>query len=180
MPKARGFFMPETGQTATDERSCIMTMQEFFAALKEAALSLLPQSRAGQTTLGAGAGAGALLGFLFGGLDQAFLALCLLCTIDFFTGWAASGKEGTLKSSKGRKGIAHKVFMFGMVALCALISAGMGTQILRDMAICAYSANEGLSILENVDRLGYGQYIPSFMAAKIAQIRETRTGGEEK
>ncbi|MDR2006659.1 MAG: phage holin family protein [Acidaminococcales bacterium] len=47
------------------------------------------------------------------------------------------------------------------------------------MAICAYSANEGLSILENIDRMGYGQYIPGFIAAKIAQIREARTGDKQ-
>jgi toxin secretion/phage lysis holin len=167
--------MPENRQT---ERSNTMTLQEFFTALKEAATPLFPQSQPEQAAMGMGAAAGAILSLLFGGFDQALYALCALVILDFITGIAAAGKEGGLQSDIGRRGIGHKAAIFGVVAFCNLLDKGMGAHILRNIAICAYSANEGLSILENIDRMGYGQYIPSFLATKIAEIREARTGGK--
>ena len=155
-----------------------MTLQEFFAALKEAAGTLLPQSRAGQAAMGAGAGTGAVMSFFFGGLDQALYALCVLVILDFITGCAAAGKKGELDSGAGRRGIGHKAAIFGVVAFCNLLDKGMGTHLLRSMAICAYSANEGLSIIENIGKLGYGRYLPRFLASRIARTREARTGSE--
>jgi toxin secretion/phage lysis holin len=154
-----------------------MTLQEFFAALKEALLNLLPQTQPERAAMGIGAAVGAVFNFIFGGLDQTLSALFVLVTLDFVTGWAASGKEGTLRSEKGRNGIKHKVFMFMAVAFCNVIDRGMGLpQTLRSMAVCAYSANEALSILENVYRMGYGQYIPTFLQSKIEQIRAAKAG----
>ena len=39
------------------------------------------------------------------------------------------------------------------------------------MVIFAYMGNEGLSILENLDRIGYSEYIPSLVREKLAQLR---------
>ncbi|MDR3348392.1 MAG: phage holin family protein [Acidaminococcales bacterium] len=154
-----------------------MTLQEFFTTLKGAAGTLLPQSRPEQAAMGIGASVGAALSFLFGGLDNALHALAILMTLDYITGIAAAGKAGELNSGAGRRGIGHKAAILGVVSFCNLVDCGMGTHVLRSMAICAYSANEAISILENVDKLGYGQYIPEFIQRRIRHIKEQRTGG---
>jgi toxin secretion/phage lysis holin len=166
----RGFLMPKN-------RKGLDNMNDFVATLKGALAAAFPQTRAEQAAMGAGAGLGAILGLVFGALDQAILALCALAMLDFLTGWAASSREGALKSSKGWLGIGKKAAMFGVVAFSNLMDKGMGTNMLREMAICAYSANEGLSILENIDRMGCGQYIPGFLKSKIAQIRAEKAEG---
>ena len=160
-----------------------MTLQEFFTALKEAfntlLNTLLPQSRAEQAVMGAGAGIGAISSLIFGGFDQSLYALFILIGLDFITGCAAAGQNGELNSGVGRRGIGHKAAILGVVAFCNLIDKGMGVNIMRNMALCAYSANEGLSILENIERLGYGQYIPDFLRRKIAQLRDEKAGRDK-
>jgi toxin secretion/phage lysis holin len=176
-----GFFHAPK-QQRTKGMKTKMTLQEFFTTLKGAAMSLLPQSRPEQAAMGIGAAIGAIFSLLFGGLGEGFHALLALVMLDFFTGFAAAGKQGELSSAQGRRGIAHKFFIIATVALTNLISKGMGSPMLCNMAICAFSANEGLSILENIDRLGYGKYIPAFLCGKIAEIRKAKTGegGESK
>lgn len=42
------------------------------------------------------------------------------------------------------------------------------------MVIFAYLGNEGLSIVENLDRMGYGAYIPGILREKLAQLRQEK------
>ena len=42
------------------------------------------------------------------------------------------------------------------------------------MVIFAYLGNEGLSIIENLDRMGYGEYIPALIREKLAQLRSEK------
>ena len=46
----------------------------------------------------------------------------------------------------------------------------MHTHMVRTLFIGAFAIVEALSIVENIDRAGYGQYIPSFIRGAIAQI----------
>ena len=42
------------------------------------------------------------------------------------------------------------------------------------MVIFAYLGNEGLSIIENLDRMGYSEYIPLFIRDKLIQLRKEK------
>lgn len=44
----------------------------------------------------------------------------------------------------------------------------------RTMVIFAYLGNEGLSVLENLDRMGFSGYIPVFIRKKLEQLREEK------
>ena len=119
--------------------------------------------------------AGGCLSFLVGGFDQAAKALVILIIADYVTGMLAAWKTGTLSSSKGFMGIPRKVAIILVVALANMLDLGMGlNHLLRVMVICGYAGMEGLSLLENGDRAGYGEYIPAFLRDKLIQLREEK------
>ncbi|MDD3157041.1 phage holin family protein [Anaeromusa sp.] len=119
--------------------------------------------------------AGGCLSFLVGGFDQAAQALMVLIIGDYITGMLAAWKTGTLSSQKGFMGIPRKVAIILVVSLANMLDLGMGlNHLLRGMVICGYAGMEGLSLLENVDRAGYGGYIPVFLRTKLAQLREEK------
>lgn len=78
-----------------------------------------------------------------------------IVVIDFATGWAAAWINGELKSRKGFYGIARKVAIFLMVTIAHLIDRILGdAHYFRDAVIFFYLANELLSVMENVGRMG--------------------------
>ena len=74
---------------------------------------------------------------------------------DYVTGFVASATEGKLNSAVGCRGIAKKVCIFLVVAAAHLVDKSMGSShLFRDATIFFYLANELLSMLENMGRLG--------------------------
>ena len=115
---------------------------------------------------------GAAFSFLVGGVDKLISALLVFVALDYVTGIFAAWKTRTLDSKKGFEGIKRKVVMLLIVIMAHWIDACLfGVSTFRSMVIFAYLGNEGLSILENLDRMGYGEYIPSFIRDKLAQLR---------
>lgn len=53
--------------------------------------------------------------------------------------------------------------MFFIIELGVLLDAAMHTHMVRMLFIGAFVIVEALSIVENIDRAGYGHYIPSFI-----------------
>ena len=115
---------------------------------------------------------GAAFSFLVGGVDKLISALLVFVALDYVTGLLAAWKTSTLDSKKGFEGIKRKVVMLLIVIMAHWIDTCLfGVSTFRSMVIFAYLGNEGLSILENLDRMGYGEYIPSFIRDKLAQLR---------
>lgn len=127
---------------------------------------------------------GAVIGLVFsvsiGGMDSMIYALIALCIVDYITGMFTAFKTGQWDSSTGFRGILKKFVIFAVVALCNCIDTAMGMHILRQMAICAYALNEAGSIIENVDRAGYGQYIPNIIRNALARLSEQAEEGKLK
>ena len=127
---------------------------------------------------------GAVIGLVFsvsiGGMDSMIYALIALCIVDYITGMFTAFKTGQWDSSTGFRGILKKFVIFAVVALCNTIDTAMGMHILRQMAICAYALNEAGSIIENVDRAGYGQYIPDVIRNALARLTEKAEEGKLK
>lgn len=117
---------------------------------------------------------GAVFSIVVGGVNDSIKALVLLVIIDYITGLYAGFKTGTLSSNKGFRGAIKKIVIFGVVGFANLLDSGMGISVLKSMAIFAYSANEGLSIIENIDRMGHSEFIPSFLRNKIETLRKER------
>ena len=115
---------------------------------------------------------GAAFSFLVGGVDRLVTALLVFVVIDYVTGLIAAWKTATLDSKKGFEGIKRKFVMLLVVIMAHWIDACIfGISTFRTMVVFAYLGNEGLSIIENLDRMGYGEYIPAFIRDKLVQLR---------
>lgn len=118
---------------------------------------------------------GAAFSFLIGGVDKLVSALLVFIVMDYVTGLIAAWKTATLNSKKGFDGIKRKLVMLLVVIMAHWIDVSLfGASTCRSMVIFAYLGNEGLSIIENLDRMGYGQFIPSFIRNKLVQLREEK------
>lgn len=111
---------------------------------------------------------GAFCGWFLGGADGFIYALIGFVAADYVSGVLAAIAEKRLSSSVGFKGIARKILIFILVGLANLLDVyvlGAGA-VLRTATIFFYLSNEGISLLENVTRLGLP--VP-------AQLRDTLT-----
>ena len=128
-----------------------------------------------------GSAIGAGFSFLVGGVDKLITALLIFVIIDYVTGMIAAWKTATLDSKKGFEGIKRKVAMLVIVIMAHWIDVGiLGISTCRAMVIFAYLGNEGLSIIENLDRMGYGEYIPTFIREKLVQLRSEKESLNDK
>ncbi len=108
-----------------------------------------------QIIKGAAAAAGAVVGFLFGGMSEMTILLLVLVIVDWATGWAAAWTRGELKSRVGYFGIVRKVAIFAVVAIAHLIDGVLGDlHMFRDAVVFFYLANELLSVVENLGKMG--------------------------
>lgn len=110
--------------------------------------------------------------YLWRGWDGVLVALVTLACLDYLTGWAAAWVGKRLSSDVGRRGIAKKVGMFVIVAVCNIVDqiGGLGDPILRTVAIWFYIGNEALSIVENLGEVGVP--IPDRIKQALAVLRD--------
>ncbi len=118
---------------------------------------------------------GAAASYLFGGWSALLSILLTFVVLDYITGFLAAAREGKLNSETGLWGIAKKVAIFFVVAVAHLVDTTLGdAHFFRDAAIFFYLANELLSIVENIGRLG----VP--IPTAIQQAVEVLKGKGEK
>lgn len=117
-------------------------------------------------------GIGTTISTLLGGWDMALAVLVGFVISDYLAGITAAWYEKTLDSKIGFLGIARKVFLFVPVGLAFWLDQLIGQNILRNLAIFFYLSNEGLSILENLGRIGVD--IPPGLAEALQQLRERK------
>lgn len=106
--------------------------------------------------------------FLFG--DVKFLhLLILLMTLDIFTGLTKAWKEQNLWSRKSMFGFARKILVFVVIILANVVDQilGLGGAVTYG-AVIFYIVNEGLSIIENLAKIGV--LVPDGLAEKLKSI----------
>ena len=126
-----------------------------------------------QYLMAIGAAIGLFISIAVGGMDKMIYALIALMVLDYTTGMIAAFKTGQWDSSTGFVGLAKKAVILAVVALCNTVDTAMDTHALRQMAICAYALNEAGSIVENVDRAGWGEHIPAFIRNALARLQSS-------
>lgn len=154
-----------------------------FIQIKDSIIDFLLQLKptgAEQYLMSIGAVIGLFFSIAIGGMDKMIYALIALSIVDYITGMFTAFKTGQWDSSTGFRGILKKFVIFAVVALCNCIDTAMNMHILRQMAICAYALNEAGSIIENIDRAGYGQYIPDVIRNALARLTEQAEEGKLK
>ena len=115
-----------------------------------------------------------------GGMDKMIYALIALMILDYATGIIAACRTGQWDSSTGFVGLAKKAVILAVVALCNTVDMAMDTHALRQMAICAYAFNEAGSIVENIDRAGWGEHIPAFIRNALARLQSSTENKSEE
>ncbi|WP_306583869.1 phage holin family protein [Fusobacterium ulcerans] len=112
--------------------------------------------------------------FITGGKDRLIYCLLAVMAIDYVTGIIKSVIKGNLNSKVGFKGFLKKVFTLLIVALADQIDQLLEIRGLkyncRYIVICFYTANEGLSILENA--VNAGLKVPIQLKNILEQCKE--------
>ena len=122
------------------------------------------------------AGVIGLLGWFFGGLDGFVRVLIAFTVIDYISGLcAAVVQKERLSSAVGFKGIAKKVVIFSLVGIAHVIDRHIlgDTAALRTAVCLFYVGNEGISILENADKMKV--LIPRYLKEKLLHFTENET-----
>lgn len=133
-----------------------------------------------QYLMAVGAAIGLFISIAVGGMDKMIYALIALMILDYTTGMIAAFKTGQWDSSTGFVGLAKKAVILAVVALCNTVDMAMDTHTLRQMAICAYALNEAGSIVENIDRAGWGEHIPAFIRNALARLQSKQEGTKDE
>lgn len=108
---------------------------------------------------------------LFGGADGIFLTLIIFMSIDYITGVCAAIVNKQVSSRIGAKGLAKKMGILCVVVLATLIEKNViDTTALRTAVILYYISNEGISIFENITRMGVP--VPKKMKELLSQLTD--------
>lgn len=102
-------------------------------------------------------------------LPTTLKALCYLISLDVITGVLASAKLGHLQSSVATNGLFKKVGIFLCVYISMLLDQATHSLIFVDMTITAFSFVEAMSIIENIEKAGYGYIIPKTLRRTIKE-----------
>lgn len=117
---------------------------------------------------------GGILVNLFGEWDVALTVLLTLMALDYITGVAKGIYNKDLSSETGWKGLLKKLMTLCIVIVANELQKLLGNNIaIRDIVIMFYTANEGLSILENVAAVSNN--IPQALKDVLLQLRDKDT-----
>ena len=142
-------------------------------SLMGAQVDLIPDFSS-RVLLAVGGILGALCSFLFGPIDDAIEWLFVFIVVDYLSGTYAAMKTGQWNSRTGFIGITKKIIILSLVALCHGLDT---TSIIpfasiRDVAVFAFCLNDFGSILENIERMGYGSIIPAPIRKMLKAMEE--------
>lgn len=121
------------------------------------------------------ASVGGVIASLLGGWDKLLKGLCICMVIDFLTGLilafifhkSLKTKNGCGCSNEIFKGLAKKICILFLVALCVCVDNMTNAHYIRNTAILFFIGNEGLSIIENTGQMGvpYPEFIKKALEA---------------
>lgn len=149
-----------------------LALMRFWAELKPDAFQ--------QWLLSIGAVLGLCLSVMLGGIDKMIWALFILAVADYILGTIAAFHGGEWDSNTGFRGIGKKCIIFAFVGIAVGVDYTLGSgQTFRQIIIGAYGVNEAGSIIENIDKLGFGHIIPASVRHGLARLKETADKGEK-
>ena len=112
------------------------------------------------------------LAYLLGGVDNLVAALAIFMICDYITGIMVGFKEKKVNSYRAFRGLTKKVGMLVFVIIANQLDMITGNQngFLRDTMLTFLIATEGISIIENVGRLGVTP--PAFIKKTLEQLSD--------
>lgn len=112
--------------------------------------------------------------FLFGAFDPSLQILVVFISMDFITGVMYGFYSGTLSSKIGTRGTFKKAGIMMVIIIANLLDVLTGEHLFRMPVVYFFIATEGISILENLGRMGVP--VPQLLLDKLQQL----TGEEKK
>lgn len=114
--------------------------------------------------------------YLVGGIDVAMKSLLIVIVIDYITGVMSAIYNKKLNSTIGLKGILKKFSYLIIVSLSVILDRIVGdTGAIRTLVIYFFVANDGISIVENIGKMGVP--LPKKLTEVLEQLRNK--GDEE-
>ena len=114
--------------------------------------------------------------YLVGGIDIAMKSLLIVIVIDYITGVMSAIYNKKLNSTIGLKGILKKFSYLIIVSLSVILDRIVGdTGAIRTLDIYFFVANDGISIVENIGKMGVP--LPKKLTKVLEQLRNK--GDEE-
>lgn len=128
----------------------------------------------------------AVLLHLLGGWDAALQVLVGAMAADYITGIVVAGvfhrsgktENGVLESRAGFKGLCRKCAVLLLVFLGELLDRLTGCGFVRTAVCLFFTANEGISILENVGLMGVPY--PAFLKSMLEALKKQGNDGKEE
>jgi toxin secretion/phage lysis holin len=123
-------------------------------------------------------GAAASIAFLLGGLDNLVIALAIFMTVDYVTGVIAGFNDKEISSKRALKGLGKKGAMLSLVIISNQLDiiTGNGSHFMRNSMIFFLIATEGISIIENLGKLGVS--VPKFLSDRFEQMKNENDSGK--
>lgn len=105
---------------------------------------------------------GGALAAIYGGLSYSMKLLLVCMVVDWITGIITAGvfhksgktKNGRLESKAGFKGLCRKAIILGVVLVGHYVDLSLGINYVMTAVVFGFSANELVSILENLSLCG--------------------------
>ena len=132
------------------------------------------------------AAAGAMITQALGGWDLTLKALVAFMAVDYVTGLLVAAvfrrspktQQGALSSRAGFVGLVRKCDILLLVLLAAMLDNMTGSGYIRAGVCLFFTANEGLSILENLGLMGVPY--PEFLRDMLEAMHKQGDKGEDK
>jgi len=129
--------------------------------------------------------AGGWIATLLGGWDAGLTTLIIFMSVDYVSGLVVAGvfkkstktKTGALESKAGWKGLCRKVATLFCVLIACRIDLLLGSNFIRDGVIIAFTANEAISIIENIGLMGVD--LPPTLTKAIEVLKNKSEGDME-
>lgn len=119
---------------------------------------------------------GTFLTWLFGSWDLTLQILIAFMVSDYIMGLMCGTKEKNLSSEIGFNGLKKKFTILIILMLAVMLDRLLGQEwVFRTLVIWFYIGMEGLSILENVARLGVP--FPAALKDTLAQLKDGNKKG---
>lgn len=116
--------------------------------------------------------------YLVGGIDVAMKSLLIVIVIDYITGVISAIYNKKLNSTIGLKGILKKFSYLIIVSLSVILDRIVGdTGAIRTLIIYFFVANDGISIVENIGKMGVP--LPKKLTEVLEQLRNKGDGKSE-
>ena len=108
-----------------------------------------------------------LSAWFFGGLDALLKVLIAFAVVDYLTGLAVAWVNSTINSKISARGVVKKCLMLSLIGVAHLLDSILpgDTGAIRMVVCTFYIATEGISIIENADKLGIP--IPKALTSRL-------------